>query len=168
MQEIRVWSLVREDPTSCRVTEPVSRNYWACAPGSGSHNYWAHTWQLLKPMHPRACALQQEGPLQEEALELQWRVAPAHRSERKVPAQQWRPRTARSKNWTKKKKTTIKLISNHRLSTNYLLPPGGKNCRSTQKDYCNNFIRVQSGKQKSSCWLVTAGEPQGGGNIIWA
>ena len=104
MQEIRVWSLVREDPTSCRATEPVSRNYWACAPGSGSHNYWAHTWQLLKPMHPRACALQQEGPLQEEALELQWRVAPTHRSERKVPAQQWRPRTARSKNWTKKKK----------------------------------------------------------------
>ena len=34
-----VWALVREDPTCCGATKPVH------------HNYWAHTPQLLKPMH---------------------------------------------------------------------------------------------------------------------
>ena len=42
-------------------------NYWACAPEPGSHNYWAHMPELLKPMCPRAHVLQQEEPLQWES-----------------------------------------------------------------------------------------------------
>ena len=49
MQVTRVWALVREDPTCCRATGPLSHNYWACALEPASHNYWAHMPQLLKP-----------------------------------------------------------------------------------------------------------------------
>ena len=42
MQEAWVWSLVQEDLTCCRATEPM---HW---------NYWIH--------RPRTCSLQQEGP----------------------------------------------------------------------------------------------------------
>ena len=85
MQGTQVQSLVWEDPTCCGATKPMS------------HNYWARTPQLLKPtssrarvpqllsLHaatteacaPRACALQQEKPLQWEASALQWRGVPA-------------------------------------------------------------------------------------------
>ena len=39
-------------------------------------NYWAHVWQLLKPMNPRSHALQQEKPLQWEACTLQLESSP--------------------------------------------------------------------------------------------
>ena len=64
MQEIRVQSLVREEPTCRRATKPVYHNYWACALQPENRNSWAHVLQLLKPTHPRACAPQQEKPLQ--------------------------------------------------------------------------------------------------------
>ena len=48
MQETRVQSLVREDPTCPGGTKPMAHNYWACAGESASHNYWAHGPQLLK------------------------------------------------------------------------------------------------------------------------
>ena len=51
MQGTRVRALVREDPTCCGATKPMSHNYWACALEPASHNYWAHVPQLLKPMH---------------------------------------------------------------------------------------------------------------------
>ena len=41
-------SLIWEDPTCHRTTKPVGHKYWAC------------TVQLLKPEHPRACALQEK------------------------------------------------------------------------------------------------------------
>ena len=46
----RTWvqSLIWEDPTWCGATKPVH------------HNYWAYVLQLLKPVHPRAPAPQQE------------------------------------------------------------------------------------------------------------
>ena len=44
-----VRALVREDPTYCRATKPVRHKYRACALEPASHNYWAHTPQLLKP-----------------------------------------------------------------------------------------------------------------------
>ena len=69
MQGTRVRALVREDPTCCGATKPMRHNYWACALEPASHNYWAHA--------SRACALQQEKPLQWEARALQQRVAPA-------------------------------------------------------------------------------------------
>ena len=34
MQGTRVRALVREDPTCCGATRPVSHNYWACASGA--------------------------------------------------------------------------------------------------------------------------------------
>ena len=56
MQGTRVQSLVREDPTCRGAAKPVRHSYWACALEPASHNYWAHA--------PRACAPQQEKPLQ--------------------------------------------------------------------------------------------------------
>ena len=47
-------------------TRLVCHRCWACALEPRSHNYWAHTLQILKPTHPRACAPQQEKPLQWE------------------------------------------------------------------------------------------------------
>ena len=38
MQEIRVQSLVREDPTCRRATKPMHHNYWACALQPGNRN----------------------------------------------------------------------------------------------------------------------------------
>ena len=37
---------------------------WTFVIEPGNHNYWACVLQLLKPMHPRVCALQQEKALQ--------------------------------------------------------------------------------------------------------
>ena len=50
MQGTRVQALVWEDPTCHRATEPVRRNYWACALEPVSHNFWARVSQLQKPM----------------------------------------------------------------------------------------------------------------------
>ena len=66
MQETWVRSLVQEDLTCCRATKPVDHNYWACAPGPGSHSHWsAHASSLCsakkKPPQWEACALQLEG-----------------------------------------------------------------------------------------------------------
>ena len=53
------WSLVQEDLTGHKATKPVC------------HNYRAHVLQLLKTMCPRACAPQQEKPLQGAYTQLQ-------------------------------------------------------------------------------------------------
>ena len=51
MQETQVWSLIWEDPTHYGATKPMCPNFWACRnPGATP----------LKPLHPRAHALQQE------------------------------------------------------------------------------------------------------------
>ena len=42
-------------------------NYWASVLEPRSYNYWVHVLQILKPMHPRTSALQQEKPTQWEA-----------------------------------------------------------------------------------------------------
>ena len=68
MQETQVWSLVWGDSTCQGATQPVCRNYWACAliePG----NYWARV--------PRAHAPQQEKSLQREA-HVPHREVPTH------------------------------------------------------------------------------------------
>ena len=52
------WS--RKIPTCCGATKPMHHNYQACAIDPGSHNYWAHMPQLLKPALPRASDLQRE------------------------------------------------------------------------------------------------------------
>ena len=58
MQETQVRSLAQEDPTRLGATRPV------CI--------------ATKPCAPRAYALQQEKPLQEEARALQLESVPAH------------------------------------------------------------------------------------------
>ena len=50
---------------------------WAFTLEHGNHSYWALVPELLKPVHSRAHALQQEEPLQWEALASQRRVAPS-------------------------------------------------------------------------------------------
>ena len=62
MQETQVRSLVWEHPTCHGATKPVHHNYWACALEPASHNYWARALKLLKPMRPRARALQLLSP----------------------------------------------------------------------------------------------------------
>ena len=84
MQETWVQSLVQEDPIYLGATKPMHHNYWACALEPRNHHYWVHAPPLLKSMHPRACAPQQEKPLQWEAHALQQRVAPALCSKRKA------------------------------------------------------------------------------------
>ena len=69
MQEIRVRSLVWEDPPCHRATEPECHNYWACALEPRQEP------QLLKPTCPRACALKQK-PLQWEACATQQKSSP--------------------------------------------------------------------------------------------
>ena len=49
-----------------QLTKPVSHSYWACSLEPGSCSYWAHVPHLMKPMSPRAHALQQKKPLQWE------------------------------------------------------------------------------------------------------
>ena len=62
MQGTQVQSLVREDPMCHGAAKPVRHNYWACPLEPVRHNYWART--------PRACAPQQEKPLQWKATPL--------------------------------------------------------------------------------------------------
>ena len=57
----------QEDPTCHRTTKLMCPNHWACVLKPRSQNYWAHMLQLLKPICPRTCALQQDKPLQWEA-----------------------------------------------------------------------------------------------------
>ena len=76
MQGTWVRSLVQQDSTCCGAAKPVCHNYWTCALEPSGCNYWAHMPQVLKAVHPRACALQQEKPPQWEACAPQWRVAP--------------------------------------------------------------------------------------------
>ena len=54
----------------------MCHNYWACALEPRSHNYWPYMPQLLKPAQPRACAWQQEKPLQWEACAQQLERSP--------------------------------------------------------------------------------------------
>ena len=72
------WLSGRESTCQCRIhgLDPWSRKIphameqltlSARAPGPRNRNYRAHTLQLLKPMCPKACALQQEKPPQWEA-----------------------------------------------------------------------------------------------------
>ena len=64
-------SLIWEDPSCRRAKKCVHHNCWACTLEPGNHNYWAHLSQLPKPAHSRACAPQQEKPLQWEAHTMQ-------------------------------------------------------------------------------------------------
>ena len=70
-----IQSLVGEDPTCQGASMPMC-HYWACALEGGSYNYWAHMPQLLKPAHHRACAVQQDTPLQWEAHTQQLESSP--------------------------------------------------------------------------------------------
>ena len=67
MQMTWFWFLIREDPTHHRATMPVHHNYWVCALEPRSRDYWAHVPQLLRPVCPRARALQKGRPSRWEA-----------------------------------------------------------------------------------------------------
>ena len=88
------WS---RDPTCCRATKFMCFNHWAYAQEPGSHNYWVHKPQLLKPVCPRAHGRQQEKPPQCEAHALQLESSPCSLQLEKKPSQQWRPSTAMNK-----------------------------------------------------------------------
>ena len=76
----------RFDPWSKRIPHAkrqLTHNYCAWALELVSCNYWAHGPQVLKPAHPRACALQQKKPLQWEAHSPQLESSPC--TTREVP-----------------------------------------------------------------------------------
>ena len=70
MQGVQVQALVQEYPTCRGATKPVCHNYWARATAT-------------EVFVSRACAPQQEKPLQWEARVTQWWVAATHRKYRK-------------------------------------------------------------------------------------
>ena len=72
----QVWTLVQKDPTCCGATKPCTTTERTWQPGS--YNHWAHMQQLLKAVHPRTCALQQEKPLHWEAWTLQLKSRPCN------------------------------------------------------------------------------------------
>ena len=59
MQETWIRSLAWDAPTCCEAAKPVHRNSWGCALEPGAATAEAYM--------PRACALQQEKPQQQEA-----------------------------------------------------------------------------------------------------
>ena len=54
-------------------TLPAYAEYMGSIPGLGR----SHRLQLLQPVHPRACALQQEKPPREKLKYRNWRAGPA-------------------------------------------------------------------------------------------
>ena len=76
LQRTRVPSVAQEDPTCRGATKPMCHSYWACALDPTSHNYWARV--------PRACAPQQEKPLQWEACSPQQRESLRAATETKI------------------------------------------------------------------------------------
>ena len=69
MQETQVQTLIWEDLTCRRATEPMHHNYWACALEPREP-------QLPKPECPRAHAQQKEKPPQWEAHTPQLKSSP--------------------------------------------------------------------------------------------
>ena len=70
-------------PHAAEQLSPVYHGYWACVLEHESHNPWTHVPQLLMPTCPRACALQQEEPLQWEACAPQIESSPHSLQEKK-------------------------------------------------------------------------------------
>ena len=83
VQEIRVYSLVQDDPTGCGATKLVRHNRWACQRGL------CPGVQEPQPPSPRPAA----GEAPERGLGTADRGAPACHNWRK-PKKQWRPSTA--------------------------------------------------------------------------
>ena len=90
MQETQIRPLIWEEPTGRWTAKRMHHTYWACALEPRSCNSWAHLPRLLKPVHPRACALPQEEPPQWEAQALQLESSPGSLQQKK-PAQQRKP-----------------------------------------------------------------------------
>jgi len=67
MQETWIWSLGWEDLIYQGANKPMPHKYWARVPQILSLCSGAQELQLLKPMHPKACAPQQKEPPQWEA-----------------------------------------------------------------------------------------------------
>ena len=99
MQGTQIW----EDPRYWGATKPVHYNYWACALEPGSHNYWSHLLQLLKPSCTRVSAPQREKPPQWEAEAPQRRPSAAKNNKLKKPTPQTEDSKTGSPGWDRKK-----------------------------------------------------------------
>ena len=84
VQGTLVWSLVWEDFTYHGATKPVRHNYWARALRPSGRNSWAHVLQLLKPVCPRAHAVQQR-----VAPTCNWRKAACSNEDSEQPKIKW-------------------------------------------------------------------------------
>ena len=85
MQGTRIQSLVWEDPTGRRATKPGCHDYWVCALEPTGHNCWAHTAQVLQPIHPGLALQGQSSHRSEKPLHCTWRAAPARCNWRMPP-----------------------------------------------------------------------------------
>ena len=101
MQETWLWSLVQQDPIYLRATKPVCHSFWACAREPGSCKYWVHGPQLLKPVCPRACALQQGKPPQWEAQVQRLGSSPCSLKLEKSPRSNGDPTLLKINKWIK-------------------------------------------------------------------
>ena len=123
-QRTWIWSLIQEDSTYYRATKCICHNHWACV------------LQLPIAVHPTACALQQEKPLQWEAHALELERSVHSPPLEKAYVQQWRPSTARKKerkkNFLKRKICTPNVHCTHSSVLAWTIPgtgePGG-DCR---------------------------------------
>ena len=86
-----LWS--EKIPYAMEQPSPWATTTWVSALEPGNHNFWSHVPKLLKPTCPRASALQEEKPLQPEALapHLERNLRSPRRE--KAHWQQWRPST---------------------------------------------------------------------------
>ena len=74
MQETQVWSLIWEDPTCHGASKAMHHNYLPCALQPGSHNYWAHTRQLLKLATLEPILSNKRNHCSEKPTHCNWRV----------------------------------------------------------------------------------------------
>ena len=110
MQGMRVRSLVLEDPSCPRATNPVRHNYWACALEPGSCKYWVHLLQLLKFSHPEPTLCNKRSTATRSPLTAA-KSKPRWPQPEKACRQRWRPSTAKNKYRNLKKKRWRKLFS---------------------------------------------------------
>ena len=86
-----------------RGSSHMSRSSWAHEPQLSSLCSRGHAPPLLKPMHPRACAPQQEKPPQGGAHTAQQRIAPAHGNQESLHSNK-EPARPKINKWFKKER----------------------------------------------------------------
>ena len=140
MQETQVWSLVWEDFTWLRTTQPVCHNYWACTLEPKNYNYWSlwalepccATWEATAMRSPhRAMKSSPCSPQLEKSPEQQDPAQPKinkcikwnHKKRKTLRILFWRKRISNTRIYFLRCcsdcSTTVLYLCNHKLQTRY-------------------------------------------------